>query len=84
MHGTAKHTSGGLSKSDLKYNKAGVIVSKTKSEKAKRKAPVQIKLWRDAVKEYHKRIPGRIVMVKKGTTAYKIVKTIYKAKLARL
>jgi hypothetical protein len=36
MHGTAAHTSGGLTKSDLKYNKAGRIVSKKKSMKAKK------------------------------------------------
>lgn len=35
MHGTAKKTSGGLVKSDLKYNKWGSIVSKKKSEQAK-------------------------------------------------
>ena len=32
MHGTAKKTSGGLQKKDLKYNKQGRIVSKRKSE----------------------------------------------------
>lgn len=32
MHGTAKHTSGGLKKSDLMYNKWGAIVSKKKHE----------------------------------------------------
>ena len=36
MHGTAHHTSGGLTKSDLKYNKWGRIVSKAKSAKAKK------------------------------------------------
>lgn len=36
MHGTAKMTSGGLTKSDLKYNKNGNIVSKKKSEDAKK------------------------------------------------
>jgi hypothetical protein len=36
MHGTAHHTSGGLTKSDLKYNKWGRIVSKAKSVKAKK------------------------------------------------
>jgi hypothetical protein len=36
MHGTARMTSGGLKKSDLKYNKAGRIVSKRKSMKAKK------------------------------------------------
>jgi hypothetical protein len=36
MHGTADTTSGGLTKGDLKYNKAGRIVSKKKSIKAKK------------------------------------------------
>lgn len=36
MHGTAHHTSGGLTKGDLKYNKWGRIVSKAKSQKAKK------------------------------------------------
>lgn len=36
MHGTADHTSGGLTKSDLKYNKWGRIVSRKKSMKAKK------------------------------------------------
>ena len=32
MHGTAKKTSGGLEKKDLKYNNQGRIVSKRKSD----------------------------------------------------
>lgn len=36
MHNTAHHTPGGLTKSDLKYNKWGRIVSRAKSAKAKR------------------------------------------------
>ena len=36
MHGTANHTSGGLTKRDLKYNKWGRIVSRKKSAKAKK------------------------------------------------
>ncbi len=36
MHGTAHHPPGGLTKSDLKYNKWGRIVSRAKSAKAKR------------------------------------------------
>jgi hypothetical protein len=31
MHGTADHTTGGLKKGDLKYNKSGRIVSRKKS-----------------------------------------------------
>ncbi len=36
MHGTAHHTSGGLTQSDLKYNKWGRIVSRKKSATAKK------------------------------------------------
>lgn len=36
MHGTAHHTTGGLTKSHLKYNKCGRIVSVRKSATAKR------------------------------------------------
>lgn len=36
MHGTAHHTSGGLQKKHLKYNKHGRIVSKKLSDKGKR------------------------------------------------
>ena len=35
MHGTAKRTSGGLTKGDLKYNKWGSIVSRKKSSLAR-------------------------------------------------
>lgn len=35
MHGTAQKTSGGLTKSDLKYNKWGRIVSRKKSSMMK-------------------------------------------------
>jgi hypothetical protein len=38
MHGTAHHTSGGLTKAHLKYNKAGRIVSKKKSSTMKRRS----------------------------------------------
>ena len=36
MHGTAEKTSGGLKRSDLKYNKFGKIVSKKASISAKK------------------------------------------------
>jgi hypothetical protein len=36
MHGTAHHTSGGLTKKDLMMNKHGRIVSKLKSHRAKK------------------------------------------------
>lgn len=36
MHGTAHHTSGGLTRKDLKYNKHGRIVSRRASEAGKK------------------------------------------------
>ena len=36
MNGTARQTSGGLTKKDLKYNKNGRIVSRKQSARAKR------------------------------------------------
>lgn len=36
MHGTAKHTSGGLTAADLMYNSHGRIVSRARSAAAKR------------------------------------------------
>ncbi len=36
MHGTAHHTSGGLTRKDLKYNKRGRIVSRRASEAGKK------------------------------------------------
>ena len=43
VNGTAHHTSGGLTKKDLKYNKYGRIVSARKSALAKRKGT--LKKW---------------------------------------
>ncbi len=37
MHGTVHHTSGGLTKSQLKKNKNGKIVSRKKSDKMKKR-----------------------------------------------
>jgi len=41
VNGTAHHTSGGLTKKDLKYNKYGRIVSAKKSASAKRKGTLR-------------------------------------------
>ena len=41
MHGKAKQTGGGLKKKDLKYNKQGKIVSKKKSQLAKKENRLQ-------------------------------------------
>jgi hypothetical protein len=41
MHGTADHTSGGLTSGDLKYNKWGRIVSRKKHATAKKEKRLQ-------------------------------------------
>lgn len=46
MHGTARQTSGGLTKKDLKYNKQGRIVSKKKSVLGKK----QYNKYKDVMK----------------------------------
>ncbi len=58
MHGTVHHTSGGLTKSDLKYNKWGKIVSRKKSMKAKKEKRL--------VKLGFKTRKGKFGIVKKG------------------
>jgi hypothetical protein len=60
MHGTARHTSGGLTKGDLKYNKWGRIVSVKKSQKAKKENRL--------VKLGFKTQKGKFGIVKKNKT----------------
>jgi hypothetical protein len=60
MHDKADHTSGGLTKSDLKYNKWGRIVSKAKSAKAKKENRL--------VKLGFKTQKGKFGVVKTGKT----------------
>ena len=43
MHGHAVHTSGGLTKSDLKYNKHGSIVSRKRSALGKKSLSYLVK-----------------------------------------
>jgi len=64
VNGTAHHTSGGLTKKDLKYNKYGRIVSAKKSALAKKKGT--LKKWekKTGVKWTIKR--GKPVKVKHG------------------
>jgi len=73
MNGTARHTSGGLTKKDLKYS-SGEIVSKDKS-KSEKKNP-----WIEAVKKAKKDLgikKTEFVLVSKGTDLYKRAKEIY-------
>lgn len=86
MNGTAKKTSGGLVKKDLKYNKGGDIVSRKNSARAKRTESPALKAWRSSVKQAYK-LPKyskkTFILIKKGSPFYKDVKKIYKAKMAK-
>ncbi len=58
MHGTAKKTSGGLTKKDLKYNKQGRIVSVKMSNRAKKEKRLE--------KAGFKPTKGKFKLFKKG------------------
>lgn len=79
MHGTAKKTSGGLSKHDLMYNKSGSIVSKKKSVTAKRSENGLLKLWRKAMKEVSSSpmYKNKFVKPKRGSAVHKKVFSAY-------
>ena len=63
MHGTAHHTSGGLTQKDLKMNKWGRIVSRAKSAKAKKENRL--------AKMGFKTQKGKFGIVKKGNKTRK-------------
>lgn len=79
MHGTAKKTSGGLLKKDLMYNKSGAIVSKRKSNIAKKSENGLLKLWRKSVKEVSssKQYQDKFVKAKRGSAFHKKVFAVY-------
>ncbi|CAN0310075.1 unnamed protein product, partial [Phaeothamnion confervicola] len=83
MHGSAKKTTGGKTKSDLKYNARGEIVSRKKSEHAKKHESEQMKLWRKAVKDTYtlKKYEGKFVKLQIGNPFYKSVCRTYKGLL---
>ncbi len=58
MHGTARHTSGGLTKKDLKYNKHGRIVSVKMSNRAKKEKRLE--------KSGFKPVKGKFKLFKKS------------------
>jgi hypothetical protein len=66
MHGTAKRTSGGLKKSDLKYNKWGSIVSRKKSSLARSQKHLEKAGWTAKKGKF-----GAVCMKKKCKTAKK-------------
>ena len=66
MHGTAKRTSGGLTKGDLKYNKWGSIVSRKKSSLARSQKHLEKAGWTAKKGKF-----GAVCMKKKCKTAKK-------------
>lgn len=79
LHGHAKHTSGGLTKADLTHNKAGCIVSKKNSARAKRTESPLMQLWRQSVAKMYEnpKYSGRFVPIKKGTAFYNDINREY-------
>ena len=77
--GRALMTRGGLTKSDLKQDKDGKIISKAASKASKRRSS-PLKAWvaasRDACDELD--LYCDIGTVKKGTKVYKLAKKIYR------
>jgi hypothetical protein len=60
MHGTAHHTSGGLTRKHLKYNKHGRIVSRKASERGK-------KALKHLIAAGYKAKKGKFTLFKKGS-----------------
>jgi hypothetical protein len=85
FHKNAAKTSGGLTKSDLKKNKGGEIVSKKNSARAKRKESPLLKLWRKSVSHVYQKpkYAGRFIPIKKGSTFYNDIKKEYAKRLEK-
>jgi DVNP family len=72
FHGTAKHTSGGLTKKDLMMNAEGEIVSRKLSKLAKHND------WADATRRARRELikegsleKGEMLLMKKGSELYR-------------
>jgi hypothetical protein len=76
LNGKLAKTAGGLVKSDLKVNKRGRVVSKAKSDIAKKTMSKKMIIWGKIVAKYSE---GKF---KKGTPAYKRMKSAYRRVLA--
>jgi hypothetical protein len=75
MHGEAKHTAGGLTKSKLTRGKDGSIKSKAMKKRGKED---HLKGWRDAVKKARKELGVEgFQALSKDTELYKLAKKIY-------
>jgi hypothetical protein len=69
FHGTKHHTASGLSKSDFKKNKDGRIVSKKKSDLAKRRFSKTIGKWAVATKNARRQLGIRGFQAVGGKTS---------------
>merc|ERR1719375_1885234 len=77
FRGTKEKTIGGLTKGDLIKNKYGKVVSKSKSEVAKKLKYKNIKPWIEAVAKARKALGLKgFVAVKKGTPLYTKTKAL--------
>lgn len=69
--GSEHATKGGLTQGDLVKNKRGRIVSKARSEKAKKKTSPRLEAWRDAVAKAKKALHLEgFQAIRKGTPLY--------------
>ena len=59
MHGTAKHTSGGLTKSDLKYSNGRIVSKKASAAAAKSPGFAKLKKLGFVVKKGQKPLLGK-------------------------
>ena len=88
MHGNAKHTSGGLRKKHLKYNKRGRIVSRKASRRAKKEKrlagyPLFQSPKRKSRRKSRRKSPKRKSRVRGGNAAIEAAKAASRARARR-
>jgi hypothetical protein len=93
MHGNAKHTSGGLRKKHLKYNKRGRIVSRKASKRAKKekrltgyplfKSPKRKSRRKSPKRKSRRKSPKRKSRVRGGNAAIEEAKAASRARARR-
>merc|ERR1719248_164445 len=78
LRGNKEKTAGGLTKSDLIKNKNGKIVSKKKSQLAKKRFASSVGPWMQAVKKARAALKVKgFVAIKKGSPLYIKAKEFY-------
>jgi hypothetical protein len=93
MHGNAKHTSGGLRKKHLKYNKRGRIVSRKASRRAKKEkrlagyplfqSPKRKSRRKSPKRKSRRKSPKRKSRVRGGNAAIEAAKAASRARARR-